>query len=128
MLLLTQQRVLSRCSQNLCSLGFQNLEPNDRLLASRDLPIFNRIFSKKDCLSPFLSAAKPIPLDRGIYPTTPLHWIHTKIPKIFLLTQKMIVVLPHKCLFCFAIFLCGGAWWSIVERAALYRRLGHQMS
>ena len=95
-------------TQNLCLWGFHNLEPNDVLLSSRDLPIFKRFFSKKDCLSPFLSAAKPIPLDRGYYLTTPLHWIHTIIPKFFLLSQKMIVVLPHKCLFCFAIFLRGG--------------------
>ena len=73
---------------------FQNLEPNDVLLSSKDRPKLPLIFYVKECLSPALSAAKPISFERVFLILTSVPVTHCETHNFFHNTQKMNCFLP----------------------------------
>ena len=62
---------------------FQNLEPNDVLLSSKDLPKLPLIFYVKECSSPALSVAKPISFERVFLILTSVPVTHCKTHNFF---------------------------------------------
>ena len=76
------------------AMKFQNLEPNDVLLSSKDRPKLPLIFYVKECLSPALSAAKPISFERVFLILTSVPVTHCETHNFFHNTQKMNCFLP----------------------------------
>ena len=87
------------------AMKFQNLEPNDVLLSSKDRPKLPLIFYVKECLSPALSAAKPIAFERVFLSLTSVPVSNCKTHNLFYNIQKMNCLLPSIWSFTQAFFL-----------------------
>ena len=94
---------------------FQNLEPNDVLLSSKDLPKLPLIFYIKECLSPALSVAKPIAFEIVFFPLTSVPVSHCKTHNLFYNIQKMNCLLPSIWSFTQAFFFVPVAAESFTE-------------
>ena len=92
------------------AMKFQNLEPNDVLLSSKDRPKLPLIFYVKECLSPALSAAKPISFERVFLILTSVPVTHCETHNFFHNTQKMNCFLPSIWGFAQAFFFSCGSW------------------